>query len=711
MASEPTSTSRPPAADLRDSAPDPADAAPQAGSAPASEAPLPGRPLPDSPVPDPRPEEPDYPHGLHPGLVPGVPVDRNRIRFGLDRVVFGITGTLVLAFVVWGILAPGAVGTVTGTAIGWVMRNLGWLFNLCVAGVLLFMLYLAFSRYGDIPLGPDGEKPEFSRFAWVAMMFGAGIGVGIFFYGPYEPLFHYVTPPPETVAGETPEALHHGLAQAIFEWGPHAWAIYALVGGAVAYSSYRRGRPSLLSSVFHALIGSRHTQGTVGRIIDMAAIIATVFGTAGALGIAALQIMEGVQVVTGVGPVGNGMLVLIIALLGVAVIVSAVSGVSRGIRYLSNVNIALTLALVAFVFVTGPTLFLLNLIPSSVMQYGQEVLGMMSRSLSWGEETVEWQAAWSVFYFAWWIAWSPFVGIFLARISRGRTIREFVLGTMLIPSSILVIAFAVFGGTAISMYRDGVEGITPEASPPQVLFGMFAHLPLSGLLSVLVCIVLAIFFITSADSASVVMGTLSSRGDPKPRKALVIFWGVMMIGIAVVMLLAGGETTLDALQSLMIIVTVPFAAILLLVAAAFHKELSTDPAAIRQDHASAALDLAVRRGIEEHGDDWTFPVGSSPAGQGAGAEIDSRSEHVTAWYRRTDEDGQPVDYDYETDTWGDGWTHEDDEPEGDEPADGERADGVTVDDERADSVPADGERAGGVATDAEPADGDPAARP
>ncbi|GAA4774847.1 BCCT family transporter [Citricoccus nitrophenolicus] len=614
-----------------------------------------------------------YPHDIHPGLVPGIGVDEQRNRFGLDKVVFGVTGLLIVGFVAWGVISPESVSEVSATAFGWSMINAGWLLNTTAIVALGAMLYIGFSRFGKIRLGRDDEEPEFSRFSWVAMMFGAGIGVGIFFFGPSEPLSHFLSPPPDTVEAATDAAVHQSVAQSHFHWGLHAWAMYSLVGGAIAYASYRRGRVPLVSSVFRTLFGARQTDGFAGKVVDIFAIIATLFGTAATLGLAAIQIGEGVQIVAGVGTLGNNGLIIILGILTLAFIVSAVSGVARGIRYLSNVNILMTLGLVLFVFVTGPTLFLLNLLPSGVMEYADEMFSMMGKSLSWGEDSVEFQSIWTGFYWAWWIAWTPFVGVFLARISRGRTLREFVLVVMGVPTSILIFAFTIFGGAAIWMNRNGVEGMDGEASAESLLFSLFGQLPLAQITPFIVIAVLSIFFITSADSASVVMSTMSSRGNPEPNKFVVVFWGLCMMGIAVVMLLVGGETILTGLQNLTILIALPFAVILLLMVVAFLRDLSTDPWAIRRDYARTAISNAVRRGIEEHGDDFELSVREAPEGRGAGADFDSTADQVTEWYQRTDEEGQPVEYDYETGTYADGWT-----PEG-----GDGVDGADATDESA----------------------------
>ena len=597
-----------------------------------------------------------YPQDIHPGLLSGVGVDDKDRKFTLDKTIFGVTGSLIVGFVLWGILSPESVAAVSGAAFAWSMENMGWLLNTAMGVGLFVMLYVAFSKYGKIRLGKDHEKPEFSRFSWIAMMFGAGLGVGLFFYGPSEPLAYFIDPPPHTAAaqqetinglqaaaGETPEinreAIHQGVSQASYHWGLHIWSMYALVGGALAYATFRRGRPTLISSIFQTLFGKSNTQGFAGKLVDIFAIIATLFGTATTLGLSAIQIGQGVTIVSGIGPLGNNILISIIGVLGIGFVISAVSGVARGIRYLSNINISLTLGAVLFAFFAGPTLYLLNLVPSGIMHYLDNYLAMMSKSLSWGAETVEFQTWWTAFYWAWWIAWTPFVGTFIARISRGRTLREFALVTMGVPSFILILAFTVFGGSSILNSINGVEGFDGDASPEAVLFNLFDTLPLSNITPYILIGVLAIFFITAADSASVVMGTMTSRGNPAPRKTVVVFWGFCMMGIAIVMLLSGGEETLDGLQNLIYLIALPFSIVLILMVFAFLKDLSTDPSRIRHDYAQKAVSDAVIRGIEDHGEDFEIVVKYSNDGRGAGAGVDASDPKYTDWYKEEAQTG------------------------------------------------------------------------
>lgn len=596
-----------------------------------------------------------YPHNMHPGLVPGISVEDQRNKFGLDKPLFFITAILIVAFIIWGVITPDSVASASSSAFGWAITNAGWLLNITMMLAIVTMAYIGCSRLGRIKLGTDDEEPEFSYFSWVAMMFGAGIGVGIFFYGPSEPLSHYLTPPPHTVDGITVEALHQAMAQAHYHWGISPWAAYALVGAAIAYSSYRRGRVPLVSSIFKPLFGSRDTDGPVGKLIDVLALIATLFGTAATLGLSAIQIGEGVSIIRGAGPMTNTALIVIIAVLGCAFIISAVSGVARGVRYLSNINISLTLGLVLFVFLVGPTLLLLNLIPAGIVTYIDQLLPMMAKGLSWGDETIEFQSYWTAFYWAWWIAWTPFVGLFVARISRGRTIREFTAVTVFAPTIILILAFTIFGGTAISFNREGSAGFDGESSNEQVLFAMFQDLPLGSITPYILLVVLAVFFVTSADSASVVMGTMSSKGDPTPNKLIVVFWGLCMMGIAIVMLLTGGEDVLTGLQNLTILAALPFCLVLLAMMVAFIRDLRSDPMFIRRTYARTAMDNAIMRGIEKHGDDFEFTVQHAEGNRGAGHDFDSSAERYTEWYQRTDEEGENVDYDFDTGAWSDGY--------------------------------------------------------
>ncbi|WP_157697046.1 BCCT family transporter [Brachybacterium avium] len=615
--------------------------------------------------------EVNYPHRIHPALVPGVSVDDQKVRYGVDRGIVVAVGALIIGFVVWGALSPQQVFDVSGAALSWVMTNLGWIFSVIAIGMVLVLLVLAFSRYGKIPLGLDGEKPEYGTASWAAMLFGAGIGIGIIFFGPFEPLTYYLSPRPGAPydAGSI-AAMKGAIAQSALHWGINAWAIYAIVGLAVAYVSFRRGRVPLMSAIVSGLWGG-DSSSLPSRIIDGLAIIATLFGTAASLGIGAMQIARGVEIVTGLGTAGNGAAMGIIGVLTIGTIASAVSGVNRGIRWLSNINMALALALAVFIFVVGPAIFLLNIIPGAITEYFGTLPAMLGANMSEGEDMQAFLSSWTTFYWAWWVSWAPFVGVFTAKISRGRTIRQFVLGVLLIPSSIIVLAFAVLGGTAIWLQRRASEldaagntvgianpdaAIAPDGTidslplPAEIFFAVIDQLPGSVVISAIVIVMLGIFFVTSADSASLVNSQLSQKGNPSPRRLITAFWVLCMAGIAVVILLFGGENALKGLQNLIVVTALPFAVILILMVVALVRELRNDPMVIRDHYQEMAVENAVKVGVAEYGDHFALSVEptSTDSEFATGAEFDSTAAEVTDWYVRTDEEGNPVEYDYET---------------------------------------------------------------
>ncbi|NUT97274.1 MAG: BCCT family transporter [Saccharothrix sp.] len=493
-----------------------------------------------------------------------------------DPVVFGVAAAVALGFVAWGVFGTDSLAGVSKTALDWVIGHLGWAFVLVASGFVVFALWLAVSRYGRVPLGRDGEEPEFRTVSWVAMMFSAGMGIGLMFYGVTEPLSHFVNPPPGTAPAQSEEALRTAMATTLFHWTVHPWAIYAVVGLAIAYGSFRRGRSQLVSAAFAPLLGARRASGPAGRAIDVLALFATLFGSAASLGLGALQIGSGLQA-AGVGGVGNAVLVGVIAALTVAFVASAVSGVARGIQWLSNTNMVLAVVLAVFVFVVGPTVFVLNLVPAAVGGYFGDLADMAGRTAaSGGDATATWLSGWTIFYWAWWISWTPFVGMFIARISRGRTIRQFVAGVIGVPSLVSLLWFCVFGGTAVFLQRDGVD-LASAATPEGRLFALLEHYPLALVAVVLVVVLVAIFFVSGADAASVVMGTLSQRGSIAPTKGVVVFWGVLTGATAAVMLLVGGSNALTGLQNLTIIAALPFAVVMVGLCVSLARDLRTDP--------------------------------------------------------------------------------------------------------------------------------------
>ncbi|MEN0139175.1 MAG: BCCT family transporter [Rhodococcus sp. (in: high G+C Gram-positive bacteria)] len=502
-------------------------------------------------------------------------------RGGVDKVVFGAAAGVGVGIILWGLLAPDNLALVSNAALEWLVADLGWLFITSATGFVLFSLFLAFSRYGRIPLGKDGEKPEFRTVSWIAMMFSAGMGIGLMFYGVAEPLAHMVSPPPGT-DGSAGSA----MATTMYHWGLHPWAIYAVVGLSIAYGSYRRGRKQLISCAFVPLLG-RRAEGAAGKVIDVLAIIATMFGTAASLGLGALQIGSGLEIIGWMGEVGTFALVALVGLLTFAFVASAVSGVARGIHWLSNINMVLAIALAVFVFVLGPTVLILNLLPTTIADYSAQLATMSGRTAaSAGDDTASWLSSWTIFYWAWWVSWTPFVGMFLARISRGRTIRQFVVGVIVIPTSVSLVWFAVFGGSAIGVQRDGTD-VASQSSTEGQLFGMLDHLPLAGVSTVLVMVLVALFFVSGADAASLVMGTLSERGTRHPSKRIVVFWGTLTGGTAALILWTGGSDALQGLQTMTIIAAAPFLLVMIGLCISLYRDVSRDPLIVGPSKKSA----------------------------------------------------------------------------------------------------------------------------
>jgi choline/carnitine/betaine transport len=542
---------------------------------------------------------------------------RNR-KLSLDKVTFGITGAIAVAFVVWGFVGRDSLSETSKGALNWVMEYTGWLFMVLASLFVIFVLWLALGKFGNIPLGKDGEKPEFRTVSWVAMMFAAGMGIGLMFYGVAEPLFHYVSPPPGTVDGRTPAAIQTAMATSIFHWTLHPWAMYAVVGIAMAYGTYRLGRKQLVSAAFTSLFGIRMVEGPIGKFINILAIFATLFGTAASLGLGALQIGSGLTSNGWMGEVGTPVLVVIVAILTFCFVASAVSGISRGIQWLSNINMVLAVVLALIVFVAGPTLFILNLIPSAVGDYARDLAEMSSRTEAVGDDALRsWMTSWTIFYWAWWISWTPFVGLFIARISRGRTIRQFVTGVLLVPSIVSVIWFGIFGGAAFNVQQEadkaGKPGLVtmvdgaPSINFDGALFDLVRNLGMPEWLTVgviaLAMVLVAIFFITGADAASIVMGSLSSNGAEHPRRSIVIFWGTLTGAVAAVMLLAGGDEpseALSGLQRVTIVAALPFILVMLLLCFALAKDLRRDPLSLRRRLATSVVERAIRTGVEQH---------------------------------------------------------------------------------------------------------------
>ncbi|MFD9536245.1 BCCT family transporter [Streptomyces sp. NPDC060010] len=513
----------------------------------------------DQPRPDPSGAGPDDPGG-------GTP----------DLQVVAIGVLAVLAVVAWAVLGEDSFDTASSTALAWVLGNFAWLFVIAADVFLVMCVVLALGRFGRIRLGDDDSEPEFTNLSWIAMMFSAGMGIGLMFYGVGEPLTHFLHPPPASGAAPgTGAAARAALDYSFFHWTLTPWAIYGIAGLALAYATFRKGRGNRLSSAFVPLIGERRADGPLGRTIDLLAVFATVFGTATSLGLGALQVAKGLDLTAGVEDTITVQLI-IIGSLSAAFVLSAFSGLHKGVKWLSTINLVLAGVLMLFVFVLGPTVYILDVIPASVGSYLHELLPLATGTGAFTDSS--WLGAWTIFYWAWWLSWAPFVGTFIARISRGRTIREFLIGVLLVPSGATVVWFCVMGGTAIRLESTGAadlagkvrEGV--EAS----LFAMLDALPLGTVTSWVAMVLVMTYFVTSADSASLVMGSLTSRGSLNPPTWLVVTWGILMAGVAAALLLAGG---LKSLQTATILVALPFVVVMLLLCWALVRELREDPGA------------------------------------------------------------------------------------------------------------------------------------
>ncbi|MFH0412353.1 BCCT family transporter [Corynebacterium sp. L4756] len=516
----------------------------------------------------------------------------------IDWTITGIAGVLVAAVVIWGLAFRENFAEVSGNALSFVVDNFGWAFVLFTAVFVVFVICIAASKFGTIKLGAINEEPEFSTVSWIAMMFAAGMGIGLMFYGASEPLAFYR----DGVPGHEPNEVGTAMATAMFHWTLHPWAVYAIVGLAIAYSTFRIGRKQLLSSAFVPLIGEKGANGPIGKLIDILAIFATVFGTACSLGLGALQIQAGLEASGMIENASNSIVIGIVLVLTLAFILSALSGVGKGIQYLSNANMVMAAFLAIFVFVLGPSVTILNMVPSSIGNYLSSFTEMIGRTAESADGTAgEWLSGWTIFYWAWWISWSPFVGMFLARISRGRSVREFCLGVLLVPAGVSTIWFAIFGGTAIHMEQQG-QSISGESTEEE-LFNLLQSLPMGTIAAFVAMILLGTFFITSADSASTVMGSMSQNGRSNATPWLSAVWGALTAAVGLVLLLTG-EDALNNLQNVTIVAASPFLIVLIFLMFAIVKDLRNDVIYVEYREAQAfqrklARERRIHREVQE----------------------------------------------------------------------------------------------------------------
>lgn len=506
-------------------------------------------------------------------------------------MVFRISLAVLAVLVLAGVLAPHWLGDLTAQAQAASLASAGWVYLLAVFAILVFLAFLALSSLGNLRIGGADAEPEFSLGSWFSMLFSAGMGIGLVFWGVAEPLSHYARPP-ELLPAESVEAARASMRYAFFHWGLHPWAIYALVGLAMAWFQFNRGARGLISDLLSPVLG-RHARGVPGQVVDVVAVVVTALGVATTLGFGASQIGAGLNHVAGI-PSGLGTQLVVIAVAFVLYMASSASGLQRGIKWLSNFNMGLASLLLALVLVLGPTAFIFETLTSTLGMYINLLPSMSLRMSPFSQSS--WVGDWTIFYWAWWISWAPFVGAFFARISRGRTVREFVIGVVLGPSLVSFLWFATFGGAGLFAQMFGHADLLPvlERGYQYVLFGLFDTLPLSTVLSWMAIILLLTFFVTSADSATLVLASMSSESPEDPPLSRKMVWGVMQAAIAVALLAAGG---LAALQAAVIVAALPFALLLVVVAFCLFRVLDAEHR--RQARLSRELQRAELRWLAE----------------------------------------------------------------------------------------------------------------
>jgi glycine betaine transporter len=524
----------------------------------------------------------------------GHPVQRNDGEDGeaggrLGSVFWTSVG-ISAVFVAWAVLFTENLSKVTTSSLNWVTASFGWSYLVVTLAILIFLVFLAFSPAGEIRLGKDTDRPEFSTLTWFAMILSAVMGIGLVSYGVAEPISHLATPPHGLAEANTSDAALRAMQYSYFDWGLHAWAIFAVFGLAIAYSTYRKGRPTLVSQLFVPLLGDR-VNGPIGKAIDVLAVFATLFGTTTSLGLGALQVNNGLGTLFGI-PVNSVTQVLIIAAVTAIFTLSAVTGVSKGIKFLSQGSAAMAIALFVFILVVGPTVFLANLYIESLGLWATDFFRMSLQGTAFGD--LQWMQWWTYFMMAWWVSWGAFVGVFLARISRGRTIRGFVLGVLVVPSVVFFTWFTVFGGTAIhvDLYQGGTIAQQTSADINSAFFATLDHFPLATVTSVVAILLVVMFFVSGADANTYVLSMMTSHGSLNPRRSVLILWGILTGVTAVVLMLAGGLT---ALQNTVIVTSFPFLVIIAGLAVSFWKELAADRrAAGRQADTVDARDNRTR---------------------------------------------------------------------------------------------------------------------
>ncbi|WP_158773486.1 BCCT family transporter [Cobetia sp. L2A1] len=486
--------------------------------------------------------------------------------------VFSASVIIILTLVALGAGFPERFAELAGQALSTVTSMFGWFYLISVFGFIIFLVSLALSKYGKIRLGPQDSRPSYSFFSWVSMLLAAGFGVGLVFYGMAEPMQHYLKPPFGDMPGETPESARYAIQYAFFNWGIHQWAAFSLVGLIIAYFQFRKGQAGLVSSVLSSVTAKHPKARRYAPALDVFAVVATVMGVATSLGLGVLQMNGGLHFVFGVEENWQWQFI-IMGVMFCAYMASTWSGLDKGIKRLSNLNMVICIGLMLYVLVTGPTLDILKTITMGIGDYLQNFIGMSLRMAPYDHN--DWNSSWTVFYWAWVIAWSPFVGTFVARVSRGRTIKEYVVGVLIVPPLLACLWIGVFGGAALHMELANDVGLAAatDANITSALFEMFDLMPYSGVLSVVAISLIFIFLVTSADSASYIVAQMTDGGSVNPPLYKRVVWGVLIAAICLTLISTGG---LKGLQSAAVLSALPFTFIIYGMVVVLVKELRAD---------------------------------------------------------------------------------------------------------------------------------------
>jgi len=489
--------------------------------------------------------------------------------FNIHKPVFWPSVILILTMITTTLVMGEQAQTIFEAVQSYISNNMGWLFILSVNAFLIFSLAIAFSRFGDIRIGGADAKPEFSTMAWFAMLFSAGMGIGIMFWSVAEPIYHFLSPP--MAEGETVEAARQAMSLTYLHWGFHAWGIYAIVALSLAFFAFNRGLPLSFRSVFYPVLGDR-IEGWIGDIIDTLAVLATLFGLATSLGLGVKQVSAGLNHLFAFPDTVWLQVGLIIGITMIATL-SVILGIDKGVRVLSELNIRIAVLFLVFMMIVGPTIYIMDSFVQNIGHYANNILSYSFWTESYEGST--WQNGWTVFYWAWWVSWSPYVGMFIARISKGRTVKEFVLGVLIAPSIVTFLWLAAFGGTAINLEMQGIGniGTAVEENVATALFVLLEQFPLGFITSIIAIILVMSFFVTSSDSGSLVIDSLTSGGKLDAPVGQRIFWAQTEGAVAAVLLIGGG---LNALQTASITTGLPFLFILLLMCYSLYKGLSEE---------------------------------------------------------------------------------------------------------------------------------------